>query len=406
MPGPGNRTSLDAVLDWIDQQAAPLPAEEAAPTDAVLRILAEPVIAPADVPRFDEVAVDGLAVRAEETIGASTYSPVSFRIGSPGASLSPLSIVPVTVGDPLPQGADAVVLREHVSPGVMEGYEISEPTASGSGVVRQGHWTKLGSTLLPAGRQVRFHDVGVLLAAGIEGVRIIRQPRVRILLTGPRQGSELAEARRDANGPLLQELIARDGGTLEVVRRVERDRTALSGALSALGPDLILVVGCTGAGADDCAPLALADAGQLAIHGVALNPGETTGLGRTASGVLVVLLPGSPSACLWAYELLASRAVRRFAGRNPALPFPSKKMRTQRKIVSSIGLAEVCLVRCQDGAATPISSVVDLDPLAVAHADGFIVVAEGSEGYREGSTVTVHILRSYGVRANEPGDAS
>src|ERR1700736_4366724 len=121
---------------------------------------------------------------------------------------------------------------------------------------------------------------------------------------------------------------------------------ALSGALVEAGVDIVLVIGGTGPGSDDHSAAALAGAGELAIHGVTLRPGETTGLGRTGSGVPVVLLPGAPAACLWSYELFAGRAILRLGGRDPELPYRSRDMITARKIVSATGMTEICPVRC------------------------------------------------------------
>jgi molybdopterin molybdotransferase len=112
----------------------------------------------------------------------------------------------------------------------------------------------------------------------------------------------------DSNGPMLRALVERDGGAVLEHTAVDRSRSGLVDALAAGGSDIVLVVGGTGPGRDDAAAPALSAVGELAIHGVALRPGETAGLGRTTSGVPVLLLPGAPTACLWSYELFAGRA--------------------------------------------------------------------------------------------------
>jgi len=101
---------------------------------------------------------------------------------------------------------------------------------------------------------------------------------------------------------------------------------------------------------------------------------------------------GAPAACLWAYELLAGRAIRRLGGRDPALPFRSREMRTRRKIVSRIGMTEICPVRVRDvGGVEPIAPFAEAGLVSAAHADGFVIIPEGSEGLPEGSAVTVHL---------------
>jgi molybdopterin molybdotransferase len=106
----------------------------------------------------------------------------------------------------------------------------------------------------------------------------------------------------------------------------------------------------------------------------------------------VFLLPGTPSACLWAYELLAGRAIRRLAGRSGELPFASRDMRLTRKIVSQIGMADVCPVRCtNDGEAEPLAPFAEAGLMSAARGDGFVIVADASEGHAEGATVTVYL---------------
>jgi molybdopterin molybdotransferase len=158
------------------------------------------------------------------------------------------------------------------------------------------------------------------------------------------------------------------------------------------GVDIVLVIGGTGPGIDDHSAAALAEAGELAIHGVALRPGETAGLGRTVSGVPVVLLPGAPAACLWSYELFAGRVIRRLGGRGPELPYRSRAMITARKMVSAIGMTEICPVRCGLGdTVEPVPSFAETGLMAAVGADGFVIVPEGSEGHPQGARVTVYL---------------
>src|SRR5262249_50684124 len=131
---------------------------------------------------------------------------------------------------------------------------------------------------------------------------------------------------------------------------------------------------------------------ELAIHGIALRPGETTGLGRVGSGVPVVLLPGSPAACLFGYELIAGRAVRSLGGRDPRLPYRSTIMRTAHKIVSEIGMTEICPVWCgADITVEPLPSLAETGLMGAVAAQGFVIVPESSEGYPQGASVTVYL---------------
>jgi molybdopterin molybdotransferase len=388
---PAGRTSVADAVAWIDAQVAPLAAEMVALAHAAGRVLAQDAVATAAMPPADQAAIDGFALRGDETVGASAYNPRSFRLAAAdGAVLAPGAARLVSAGDPLPVGADAVVALEHVQPGPSGSGEVIDAVAAGHGIEPRGRHVMPGTTLLEAGRRLHPHDIGLLAAAGITRVPVIGRPRVRCFLptvTSVGSGAPLA----DANGPLLQALIERDGGDAMELRRIGRDLAAIAQALRAVEADLVIVAGGTGRGADDQAAAALAEAGELAIHRLALHPGETAGLGRTPAGVPVLLLPGAPAACLWAYELLAGRAVRRRAGRNPALPFRRREMTTARKIVSAIGMTEIVPVRClSEDRIEPVASAA-AGIAAAVRPDGFVVISEGSEGVPAGAVVAVHL---------------
>jgi molybdopterin molybdotransferase len=220
-------------------------------------------------------------------------------------------------------------------------------------------------------------------------VQVVRRPRVRLVIAGPKRAAGSPPG-RDADGPMLHALVARDGGVVEEAVVGADERGAMARGLAAPGVDAILVAGRTGAGPDDEAPLALVDVGELAIHGVALRPGSSTGMGRVGT-VPVVLLPGDPLACLCAYELLAGRLVRRLGGRYPGLPHPVREAEVGRKIVSTVGFVDVCRVRLVDGRAEPIGSVDEGGLASTVRADGFVVVPSPLEGHAPGARVRVHV---------------
>jgi molybdopterin molybdotransferase len=223
--------------------------------------------------------------------------------------------------------------------------------------------------------------------AGLSGVSVVRRPRVRILITKPSKTG----APEDSNSWMIRVAVERDGGVIGECVAVERDQMAIQAALVESDANIALVIGGTGRGSDDYSAAALASVGELVIHGVALRPGETTGLG-TVNGVPVVLLPGAPASCLWAYELFAGRAIRRLGGRAAELPYRSREMIAARKIVSSLGMTEICPVRFRaDDAVEPLPSFAETGLIAAARADGFVIVPQGSEGYPQGARMTVYL---------------
>ncbi len=315
------RTTVAEAIAWIDQHVGRLEAEPIDLAEAVGRVLAEDAVAASDFPPFDRAAIDGLAVRADETAGAGAYNPLSFRAAPTDGNALAVNVgILLGAGDPLPDGADAVIPLEHVQQDVSGNCEIIESVAAGSGVESSGSHFIQGATLLRAGGRLHPHDVGLLAAAGLSRVPAIRRPRVHCLVLA-RETAAFGASVHDANGPLLRALVERDGGVITEQRRIARDRAAIAEALAAAQAGIVVVAGGTGRGRHDEAAVAVAEVGDLAIHGVALHPGQSAGLGRNGSGVPVFLLPGAPAACLWAYEFFAGRAIRRLAGRDPALPF-------------------------------------------------------------------------------------
>ena len=394
-PASCGRARVGDVAAWIDAWAVPVASADLPLAEAVGRVLAADVTAPRDLPPFDRAATDGFALKADETVGAGAYNPLPFRLVPAPAGVQAGQAVAVECGDRLPKGADAVVRLEHAAPDAPGGIAIIAPVVAESEIERAGSQSVRGAALVGAGRRLGPGEIGLLASAGVERIVAVGRPRVRCLLpveraTGAGHGLG-PDGVVDANGSMLTALIERDGGVAVERRRIGRDRTALRDALQAAGADVVLVAGGTGPGAGDVAAAALAEAGELAIHGVALRPGETAGAGR-AAGVPVFLLPGTPAACLWAYELLAGRGVRRLAGRSAELPFGTREMRLARKIVSEVGTADICPVRrTQDGGAEPLAPFAEAGLVAAAQGDGFVIVPEASEGYPQGAIVTVYL---------------
>jgi molybdopterin molybdotransferase len=289
----------------------------------------------------------------------------------------------VVAGAPLPAGADAVLGFDGAQPSG-EVVEAVAAVAPGAGVDRAGQQVRAGAALLAAGRVLDGRDAAMLAALGPRALRVIARPRVALVIAGPKDAGA-----RDAHGAMLRALVARDGG--EVVSAVTGVEAQAALDRAAAGrPDLLIVTGRSGTGADDGAAPALAAAGELALHGIALRPGGSAALGH-ASGAPAVLLPGDPLACLVAYELLAGRFIRRLGGRAPELPHRTREATLRRKLVSAIGLVELCQVRLDGGEVEPLGIAEFGGIGAAARADGFVIVPAPLEGIAPGARVTVHL---------------
>lgn len=365
---------------WIDAQTCGTGPEEVGPLQATGRILARPIEAAAALPPGPLAAVDGYALSARETEGAGDYSPLPLALAPPGQALAPGQACAVHCGGPLPDGADAVLSLDGAEV-FGETLEVSQAVAPGEHVARPGEEVQRGAPVLPAGRRLRPQDAALLGALGIDRVPVVRAPRVRVVLNAPPQA--------DACGPMLAGLIGRDGGVLETLEAVA-DPGALREALCRSGADLVLVVGGTGPGANDFAADVLKEAGELAFYGVALHPGDTAAMGRVGPSP-AALLPGRPLSCLWSYDVLAGRLLRRLAGRGTGWPYRSVETALTRKVASSLGRLELCRVRLGADGAEPLA-VADGRRLATTvAADGFLPVPVQSEGYPEGARVRVYL---------------
>jgi molybdopterin molybdotransferase len=366
---------LDAAMGLVDAAVRSLDAEQVPLAEAGGRILAEDIRAPVPIPTDDRAALDGFAVRAEASLGAGAYNPVA------------LPLVAVAAGDAMPPGADAVIPLAAAEPNGPDRIAVVEPLATGTHLERRGAVAAAGALIAAAGARLAVRHVGLIAAAGFEAVPMVRRPRVAMVLIGPKTPPLTA----DSNNPMLQIAVDRDGGVIAEVATVPRLRACLASALSEAAGDIVLVVGGTGPGPDDNAGAALGEIGEIIFHGVALCPGETTGFGHTA-GVPVMLLPGTPAACLWSYELLAGRAIRRLAGRDPALPYRSRAVTVARKIVSAIGVTEICpILLGADDTIEPLPGFAEIGLKAATAAAGFVIIPEAREGYPPGAVVTAYL---------------
>jgi len=352
------------------------------------------------VPQFRRAMMDGFAVVASDTQGATAYNRLTLNVigeawpGRPFAGqVESGSAVKIMTGAPLPEGATAVLPVEETETSGDQVALLGEVPAE-KHVGRVGEDIDAGSTILAAGRCLRPQDLGVLSSVAVAQVPVVRRPRVRIVVTG----NELLPAGSrpgpyeivDANGPMLTALIERDGGAAVYPGIVPDDREAITSALTD-DCDVVLVSGGSSVGQEDFVPLLLAEQGALAIHGIAMRPSSPAGMGRLGPR-LVFLLPGNPVSCLCAYDFFAGPTIRALGGRSTDWPYPRKRLKLSRKLVSVVGRV--------DYARVAINEDDEVEPLAISgasilssttRADGFVIVPGDSEGSAPGSEVEVFL---------------
>ncbi|MFC5279124.1 gephyrin-like molybdotransferase Glp [Halorubrum rubrum] len=389
--------------------------ETVALADADGRVLAEPIDAPAPVPGYDRAAMDGYAVRAEDTFGASDRSPAVLRDRDrEDGSVAPGEAARVHTGSALPEGADAVVMIEHVE-AVGDEVETFDAVAAGENVGAAGEDVAEGQRLYEAGETLRPSDLGLCKSVGLEEVVVNERPAVAVIPTG----EELVQSDPDpgevieTNGLTVSRLVERWGGEPRYREVVTDEEEALAAAIERdLDADVVVTTGGSSVGERDLLPEVVDELGEVLVHGVALKPGHPVCLGRV-EGTPVISLPGYPVACIVnAVQFL--RPVQKRVGGTTADPFPTRRARLDRKVASEPGtrtFARVKLSREGDagrggGGDDEAGGSGDGDPpfvatptrasgsgvlSSVALADGWVVVPEPREGLDAGDVVDVEL---------------
>src|SRR4051812_350682 len=388
---PGRRTAVETV----------------ALTDAPGRVPAEPVRAPHDLPGFARSTVDGFAVRAADTYGASeglpSYLDVTGAVTmgrAPEVVVAPGNAVAMPTGGVMPDGADAVVMVEHTQETMPGTIEVVRPVAPGDGLVRADEDARAGAELLPAGRPLRAQDLGLLAAAGVTAVSVRARPRVAIVSTGDEvvapATEELAVGQvRDATATALAALVRDAGGEPDPRGIVPDDHDALAAVLrdAIASSDLVVVSAGSSVGARDEAAAVVAGLGPPGIwaHGIALRPGKPTLL-ADCGGVPVLGLPGNPRSALVVFRIVGMPVVRLVGGMTDPPPEPSVRATLERDVPSAAGRLDVVQVAVRDGVARPLFGASALLSILTA-ADGYVGVPDDATGVPAGTRVDVTLYR-------------
>lgn len=397
MRGFVRRSTVEQAWAWIDTHALRLPAENVDLSAADCRVLAADVTSRFDVPGFNRSMMDGYAVRADDTLGASAYNRLRLAVigqSLPGrafsGSVGPGQAVRIMTGACMPPGADSVLPVEQSEVCAEDIVALGE-LSPGKHVGLRGEDVATGAIILQTGRKLRPQDLGLLSSVGIGRVDVVRQPRVRVVATGNEllpSGTGPSGCRiADANGPMLAALVRRDGGIECRPGIVPDDPAAIRAALTQEA-DVVLVSGGSSVGQEDHAPQVLAELGHLAIHGIAMRPSSPAGMGRIGPR-LVFLLPGNPVSCLSAYDFFAGRAIRLLGGRSSQWPYRVVRRPLRRKLVSTVGRVDYARVKLIDESVEPLAISGASVLSSTTRADGFVVIPSDQEGYPAGEEVDV-----------------
>jgi putative molybdopterin biosynthesis protein len=418
----------DQFLDVIDRDEAerrfraaldlrPLPAEEVALADALGRVLAGDVVAPLDVPGFDRSNVDGFAVRAEDTFGASEDEPRTLRLSAevlatgvePRRAVEPGTATAIATGAIVPRGADAVVMIEY--PDADAGrLTVRRPVAPGANITFAGTDIGRGETVLRRGELLTSRETGVLAALGLARVSVVRRPRVAVVSTGdeiiPAGAAMRPGLVYDSNATILADAVRELGGEPVSFGIVPDDQPRLEATLRrALSCDLVLLSGGTSKGAGDLSYRVIGALGEPGIvaHGVALKPGKPLCLAAVRQGsrtVPVAVLPGFPTSAIFTFHEFIAPVIRRLAGR-PDDPTSAVRARLPMRVNSERGRTEYLLVGLvgldESNEHSPRYAAYPMGKgsgsvTTFSRADGFVIIPRQREYLEAGDVVDVHLL--------------
>jgi molybdopterin molybdotransferase len=385
----------------------PMPSRGVSFKDALGCTLAADVHSPGDLPPAPRSTVDGYAVRAEDTFGASPSNPTYLNpVGviamgeAPAGDIAAEETMTIYTGGVLPPSANAVVMIEHALT-LDTGYvEIHRQVAPGENVVQSGEDAKRGEVALAAGTRIRSQEIGYLAALGVTEVSVRRKPRVTILSTG----NEIVEPEatpqpgqmRDVNTWTLAALAEECGAEAIVKGIVADDFATLSDVFRQRldEAEVIVISGGSSKGAHDVVADVINSAGEpgVFVHGVSMKPGKPVIIG-VVKGKACYGLPGHPISAMLAFRLFVEPAIRQLLGAQ-VTPQPTLRARLSAKIPSASGRDDFVRVtlREEDGQllADPVYGKSGLISLMV-RTDGFVHVPATKEGLAEGEWVEVSL---------------
>jgi len=365
------------------------------------RVLAKDVIAPINVPPFDRAAMDGYAVKAQDTYPAKAMRPVELKLTASisAGEFSKKKIregecIQIATGSPLPQGADAVVMVEDTEKEGENVVKFYRPVHPGANVSSVGEDIKKGQKVISKGDLLTPAKLGVLAALGERGVEVFVKPRVVIISSGDEitsPGEPLEEGKiYDVNSFTLLALVEENGCEAILAPRLKDDvKSILEGLKKSLSGDLIIITGGSSVGERDLIREAVMQMGEILFHGIAVKPGKPT-LASLIEGKLILGMPGYPTSCLTNGYGLVVPLLRRLAHLPPKREVVIKAP-LSRRITSTLGRHQFLPVKIDKGWAVPVfkeSGAIT----SMSEAEGYIEIPANVDLLEKGEEVEVKLF--------------
>ena len=398
----GKTIALEEARAIIESALRPIDRIEVLPLQqANGRVLARDIVSTADVPPFSRAAMDGYAVRSEDTTGASRTTPRTLRrietiyTGQvPQREVGAGECAEIATGAPMPDGADAVVMVEETDIDERGAVSIFAPAVARQNIGRQGADIQKGQQVLQPGTLLNASRLGSIAALGLTEVEVYEKPRVAVLSTGNEivdPGQPLAPGQiYDINRVTVSAVVAESGGIAIPYRTAADTVEDLSRAVDeCLEQDVMVFSGGSSVGERDLILDVVASKGEMLFHGIAVKPGKPTAFGRI-KGRLFFGMPGYPTSCLSNSYILLAPALRRLA-RLPQQIVRSLTLPLGARVVSAPGRHQFYSVRVENGIAVPAFKASG-DITSMSQADGYIEIPSDVESVDAGTLVQVTLL--------------
>ena len=404
--------SFDEAKQLLEQSfsAKPVGIEQASISNAHNRVLAQDIVSPMNIPPFSRSTVDGYAVKAADTFGASEDNDVSLRfcghvaIGeAPAVTVTKGSAAEIVTGAPLPDGADAVVMVEYTSQ-EEDNVFVRRPVAKNANIMAAGSDIRKGETVLKKGRVLGSREVGALAAIGLTEVAVYKRPRVAVLSTGGEvvEPGEVLPAGKiyDINAHTLSAAVVKCGGEAVNLRIVPDKKDKLTAALrhAMASEDAELPSGGVSVAPKDFSPQvvdSLRNTGVI-ISGVAVKPGKPITV-ALVEGKPVFSLPGNPTSSLFMFSVFVRPVLVKLAGRTEEeIPkvravatqkmFPARGRRTFTMVNLTYNEAGTLLV-------SPFPTGLSGAITTMTKADGFVEISEKQQFVDAGTEIDVYLFK-------------
>jgi molybdopterin molybdotransferase len=392
----------DALRTWLNVLQVKKCRDTTVPiNEALNRVLAKDLIAEEDLPRFDKSAVDGYALRAEDTTGATQFKPVTFHL-TEAKEVGSKQARQIWTGNPIPKGADAAVMIENTKKRDSE-LQVWVQLARGGNVSKKGEDVKKGENIMKAGTRLKPYHLAMLSAMGKSEVQVVEKPRIAILATGNELaeiGSKPAENQIFESNGIMLSAMCRELGAEPVSLGIAKDDTDEIGGKLRTGLqkcDAVITSGGTSVGGLDLVPDVVNNSGKpgVVVHGMALRPAMPTAL-AVLNGKPVMILSGNPVAAIIGFEVFARPVICKMLGMKKTEPRPMVKAVMTRKVATALGRKTFVRVRVTqkngEFLAEPVSARGSGSISTMTRGNGFVIVPENREGVTKGEIVTARLF--------------